>query len=240
MKSNNEQGFTLVEVLIMAPVMILVIVTLMSFLFSQYGQLIQQGSAINLQTEAQVITFSMEDDVFFANSFSQTINDGLIDTYQPSGGWAYNSTPATMIISTPALTKNRRSSDRQPVYINTLGCDPGVLEENSLLYNNVIYFASGTKLYKRTVSAPASMSTCGTSFAKQSCPQASSSTACPPDKVLTDKLENFTVTYLDANNVTVTDPEQADRIRFVLNLKDVAFGEDIRSSSTITLKKLNQ
>lgn len=237
---KNEQGFTLVEVLIMAPIMILTIVFLMSFLFSQYGQLTQQGAQINLQTEAQVVTFSMEDDVFFANAFVQNLNDGLSDTYQPSGGWKYNTTPQTLIISDPAVTKNHRDANRQPVYINTLGCDASVLDQNSPLYNNIIYFVSGTTLYKRTVSAPSTMSTCGTSFQKQTCPASNATTACPADKILTDKVESFSITYLDSNNVTVTDPELANRLKVVLNLKDKAYGEDIRSSSTITLKRLNQ
>ncbi len=237
---RDQQGFTLVEVLIMAPIMILTIVFLMSFLFSQFGDLTKQGAQINLQTEAQVITFSMEDDVFFSNAFVQDLNAGLVDAYQPSGGWKYNTTPQTLIISAPAITKNRRDPNRQPVYINTVGCDASVIEDNSPLYNNVIYFVSGTNLYKRVVSAPSSMSTCGTSFVKQTCPQAQSSTSCPPDKLLTDKLDTFTVTYLDTNNNAVSDPEQAERLKVVLALKDKAYAEDIHSSSTITLRKLNQ
>ncbi len=237
---KDQHGFTLVEVLIMAPIMILTIVFLMSFLFSQYGDLTKQGAQINLQTEAQVITFSMEDDVFFSNAFVQDLNAGLIDTYQPSGGWKYNTTPQTLIISEPAITKNRRDPDRQPVFINTVGCDTSVIEDNSPLYNNIIYFVSGTNLYKRVVSAPATMSTCGTSFMKQTCPQAHASTSCPADKLLTDKLDTFAVTYLDTNNNAVSDPEQAERLKVVLTLKDRAYAEDIHSTSTITLRKLNQ
>lgn len=238
--NDQSEGFTLVEVLIMAPIMVVTIVMMTSFLFNQYGQLIEQGSKINLDNEAQVITFSMEDDVFFASAFVQSLNDGLVDAHQPSGGWNYNTNPQTLIISTPTATKSHRDPAREPVYIDTVGCDPSVLEENSPLHNNIIYFASGTNLYKRIVSAPSGMATCGTSFQKQSCPSAQSSTSCPPDRLLTDKLQSFVVTYIDNNNVTTTDPEQASRIKVVLSLKDKAFGEDITSSSTITFKKLNE
>jgi hypothetical protein len=84
------------------------------------------------------------------------------------------------------------------------------------------------------------MSTCGTSFMKQTCPQAHASTSCPADKLLTDKLDTFAVTYLDTNNNAVSDPEQAERLKVVLTLKDRAYAEDIHSTSTITLRKLNQ
>lgn len=224
----------------MSPIMIIAVVMTMSFLFNQYGQLTQQGAQVNLNVDAQNITFSMQDDVFYANTFKQTINSGLSDAFQPGGGWTYNTTPQTLVISAPALTGNRRSANRQPVYINTEGCDASVLEENSPLYNNIIYFVSGTRLYKRTISAPSSMATCGTSYQVQSCPQAQSSSTCPADRLLTDKLQTFTVTYYDTSNTVVTNPESAERIKVSLTLKDRAFAEDITSTSTITLRKLNQ
>lgn len=236
----KQDGFTLVEILVITPVVMLTIMIMTSYLFNLYGQLTQQGALLNLQVEGQNIVFSMQDDIFFTDSFNTTKNANLVDAFQPSGGW-YNATnPQTLILSTPALTNSRRSVNRQPVYINTLGCDETVLEENSVLYNNVIYFASGTNLYKRTLSAPSSMSTCGTSFYRQTCPKASSSPTCPADRKITDKLHSFTLTYYDANNVVVTDPTVAEKIKINLVLKDKASAEDIYADSSITLKKLNQ
>ncbi|MDB5185954.1 MAG: hypothetical protein JWL85_477 [Candidatus Saccharibacteria bacterium] len=236
----RERGFTLVEVLIMTPILMLTIIVMTSFLFSQYGQLTQQGALLNLQVESQNITFSMQDDIFFADSFATTINSNLIDDHAPTGGWNNATTPPTLIISTPALTANRRSENRQPVYINTQGCTPDVIQENSPLYNNVIYFAQGTRLYKRIVSAPITMSTCGSSYFKQSCPEPNSSSSCPPDRLVTDKLDSFNLTYYDANNAVVTDPNFATKVKVDLQLKDKAFAEDIHATSSLTLKKLNQ
>ncbi len=236
----NQKGFTLVEILVITPVVMLTVILMTSYLFNQYGQLTQQGAQLNLQVEAQNIVFSMQDDVYFADSFNTGINSGLVDTYQPSGGWKYNTTPQTLILSSPALTANRRSDTRKPVYINTLGCDPSVLTDNSVLYNNVIYFVSGTNLYKRTLTAPSSMSTCGTSYYKQRCPAANASSSCPADILVTDKLNTFTITYYDTGNNVVTDPTLAEKIKVDLQLKDKAFAEDIYSDSSITLRKLNQ
>ncbi len=238
MKSLRADGFTLVEVLIMSPILMITIIITMTLLFNQYGQLTQQGAQVNLNVEAQNIAFSMQDDVFFASSFEQTSNSNLIDANQPSGGWTYSTTPKqTLILSTAALTTNPRNAARQVVYIDTAGCPS---EENSVLYNNVIYFASGTNLYKRILTAPSSMNTCGASFQRQTCPAASVTSECPADRILSDKLESFTVTYYDTNNTAVTDPEQAEKVRIDLQLKDKAFAEDIFSSSSITLRKLNQ
>jgi competence protein ComGC len=236
---RRQAGFTLVEILIIAPIVMVTIVIMISFLFNQYGQLTQQGSQLNLNVEAQNIVFSMQDDIMFANAFTQGLNSGLVDDYEPGGGWVYNSTPSTLIISTPAETANHRSSNRQPVYIDTEGCDASVLKDNSPLYNNVIYFVSGTNLYKRSVTAPSTMATCGTSYQKQNCPAANASASCPADRLLTDKLNSASFTYYDTNNTVVTDPELAEKVKIDLQLKDRAYAEDIYSTSTITLRKLN-
>jgi hypothetical protein len=239
--NKRQSGFTLVELLVIAPILMVTIVYMMSFLFSQYGQLTQQGSQLDLQAEAQNITFSLQDDIFFTSSFVSTMNSNLEDSYKPSGGWQSNTTPPTLILSLPALTKNRRDANRRPVYINTQGCTPqATLEENDVLYNNIIVFVSGSNLYKRTISAPATTSTCETSFEKQSCPSANATSACPADKLLTDKLNTFSVTYYTADNTETASPESADKVKIDLQLKDRAFAEDIYTTSSVTLRKLNQ
>jgi competence protein ComGC len=240
MSRLGTAGFTLVEVLVLSPIIMITIVITMTFLFNQYGQLTQQGAQLNLNVEAQNIAFSMQDDVFFASSFDQNKNDELVDAFQPSGGWRYNSNPATLIISTPALTANHRSPNRQPVYVDTEGCDASVIANNAPLFNNVIYFVSGTRLYKRILTAPTGLATCGASYLKQSCPSASVTATCPADRLLTDKLQTASFTYYDTNNTVITNPELAEKLKVDLTLKDRAFAEDITATSSITLRKLNQ
>ena len=236
--SNNSEGFTLIEVLIMSPIIMVTIIITLSYLFNLYGQLTQQGSQINLNLEAQNIVFGMQDDVYYANSFVSGINSGLIDANQPSGGWK-SSTPNTLIISTPALTDNYRSDSRQPVYINSYGCTSAVIENNSFLYNNNIYFASGTTLYKRIITAPSSMPTCGTSFLKQTCPDSNATSTCQPDIILSNYLNSLVLTYYDSAGAVVSTPELATKIKIDLQLKDRAYANDIYANSSITLKKLN-
>jgi Tfp pilus assembly protein PilV len=236
-----QSGFTLIEVLILSPILMVTVVLLMSYLFNQYGQLTQQGALINLQTEAQNIVFSMQDDLFFARSFESDKNTNLTDTYQPAGGWKSNTTPPTLIISDVALTTNRRNATRIPVYINTYGCSPqATLEQNDELFQNTIYFVSGTNLYKRILTAPSTLSICGTPFQKQTCPSGHETATCPLDRQLTDKLNTFSITYYDTDNNVTTTPENAEKVKVSVQLKDKAFAEDIYADSSITLKKLNQ
>jgi type II secretory pathway pseudopilin PulG len=182
-RGHGSGGFTLIELLIVSPVILIIAIGTVTFLFNEYGGLVKQSAQLNLQLEAQNILFGLQDDLWYANQFTSDLNSNLVDTYQPASGWTAATTPPTLIVSSAALTKNRRDPNRQLVYINESSCVPpdgdGV---NSVLFNNVIYFVSGTRLYKRVVSAPSSLPTCGTSFFKQSCPAAQATPACPADQ----------------------------------------------------------
>src|SRR5665213_789764 len=218
-----------------------VVVAATTYLFNQYGSLVKVDGQLNLQLNAQTILFGLQDDLWYADQFTSTLNTNLVDPYQPLGGWSSSSNPASLIISTPALTTNRRDINRQPVYINESTCTPpdgnGV---NSALYNNVIYFVSGTSLYKRTVSAPSGMALCATSYYKQTCPAANVTSSCAADILLSDKLTSFSIVYYDTNNAVITTPEQAESVKVSISLKDKAFGDDITANSSLRLRKLNQ
>lgn len=243
----KASGFTLVELLVISPIVMAVTVGAVSFLFSQFVSLVKQSAQINLQLEGQTILFGLQDDLWYSNQFASDLNSNLVDAYQPSGGWTYNTSPQTLIVSSAALTTNRRNINRQAVYVNQSTCTPvdgnGV---NSVLYNNVIYFVNGSNLYKRVVSAPTSLALCGTPYQKQTCPAASVSPTCPVDFLLTSHLSTdpavpgFTVTYYDTSNTVTTIPEIAESVSVKINLKDKAAADDISASSSMRIRKLNQ
>ncbi|MDB5168929.1 MAG: hypothetical protein JWO41_285 [Candidatus Saccharibacteria bacterium] len=240
-RSRNELGFTIVELMVICPILMAVIAFMMSYLFRQFGELTKNSTQVNLQVTAQAAIFNLQDDVFFANAFVSDLNTGLTDSYAPSGGWVASSNPLKFIISTPAETGSHRSASRSAVYINTLGCSPQSTKElNDPLYENIIIFTSGTNLYKRIVTAPSTMATCGTSFRKQTCPAANASPSCPADILLTDRLSSMTVTYKNSSGTVVTTPEQASLVAINLTLTDTAFAEPVSATSTITLRRLNQ
>lgn len=240
-KKLQDNGFTLIELLVIAPLLMAIIAFLMSYLFNLYGQLVTQNAQVNLQVSSQAEVFSMQDDIFFANAFVSTLNSNLTDAYAPTGGWHASSSPTVFIISTPAVTTSHRNPAKQPVYVNTLGCSPQSLkEQNDVLYNNIIYFVSGTKLYKRIVSAPSSMSTCGTSFLKQTCPDGHTSSTCAKDILITDQLSAFSVTYIDSSGNVTTTPEQGSLVKVSLTLTDKAFAQTVNANTTVTLRRINK
>lgn len=240
---RKQHGFTLVELLVVAPVVMVTIVLTLSYLFNQYGQLTQQGVQLNLQSEAQTILFTLQDDLTFASEFSSSKDSSLSDSYAPGGGWNYNTTPSTLIVLSPATTASHRSANRETVYINQLGCTPNVdietMQNNPVAFNNIIYFASGTNLYKRILAPTSGTNMCGSPYLRQSCPAANASPTCPKDILLTDKLNTFTVAYYDQNNNVINTPESSNRVKVTIQLKDKAYAEDVFGNSSISIRKLN-
>ena len=151
--------------------------------------------------------------------------------------------------STPLIygdfSTNRLSINAAPSSTHTLSVG-GTINSTGLFINGVAigdatYWAkSGTNLYKRILTAPSTMSICGTPFQKQTCPSGHTSATCPLDKQLTDKLNSFSITYYDTGNNVTTTPENAEKVKVSIQLKDKAFAEDIYANSSITLRKLNQ
>lgn len=238
---ESAEGFTLVELLVIGPILMVTVLTVTTFLFNEFGAITQQNSQLNLQLEGQNILFALQDDVWYANAFTSNINDNLIDQYAPQGGWNSATTPPTLITSTPSLTKSHRDPARQPVYVNESTCTPPDGNgANSALYENVVYFVSGNNLYKRVITAPATLAICGIPFYKQNCPATHASSTCKADILLSDHLSTFAVTYYDTDNAVITTPENAESVKVNISLSDKAFGNDITASSSLRLRKINQ
>lgn len=234
----NQTGFTIVELVVICPILMATIAFTVNYLFDQYAQLSIQQAQINIQARAQIIVYAMQDDIFYSNAFSSTTHSNVSDSYAPSGGWQSSSNPTVFIASNPALTNSHASTNPQPVYINTYGCGANITD-NDVLYNNVIIWASGTNLYKRVISAPSSTATCGKSYIAPSCPAGHTTSTCPADILYTTKLGAFTVTYYDANGLTTTNPDQSTEVKISVTLADRAFSQPLTATSSITIKKVN-
>lgn len=244
----KQGGFTLLEVLVVAPIFLITTFTLLGYLIDQYGQLVQKTAKLNLAIEAQSLLFVLEDELTFAHGYDETITDDadsqLSDPNQPSGGWDFNTNPDTLIVQEYAATAHHRQANREFVYRNVYGCDAGVIESNPIVLNNIIYFVEGTSLYKRTLTPGNTNTLCNSNYKKQTCPEAVATTDCPADVFVTDKVSDFNVEYLEENNQPLDDeagdsPTAARLVRVTLTLEDIAFGETVQESASLTIKNLN-
>jgi len=233
-KRLNNQGFTLVELLIVCPVLMICIAILMNFMFNQYGNLLIQNTAVNLQVQASNIISSIRNEAKNSESFVSQTNDYLTDDFAPSGGWSESDKSKTLIISRPAFSAKPGSPQSQPVVIKGDVCNP-----NDKFNYNVILFSEGNNLYKRIVTNTSSLNLCGSNYFKQTCPASNASLDCPEDKLLTNQLESFSVSYYDNLGQKTERPESATIVEVNIKLKDKAYAETVTAGSTMKIKRSN-
>lgn len=251
MRRRRERGFTLIEVVVIAPIMMVAIAITITFIINVMLNIGAKNAQTALQLEAQLALFNLKDDILFANYFEYTATD----SNAPAGGWkavtvtgGVASTKA-LVISEVAYTANRQSADRQIVRIKDAPapCGTEASNHNQLSTNTLIYFVSNSKLYRRTLVPPQS-DNCSQTYRKQSCPTAVS--GCVADLLMAENVKSFTVTYYSnkigdpdapvTSNAVLTDERRY--IRFTkadinLTLERMISGEPVTTNAKITLKK---
>lgn len=241
----TQAGFTLVEILIVLPIISIILLTMMDFTIQQYAKMHTETSRANLQLEAETMLLDLEDELLFTTEYSPVLLSDLSDTYAPSGGWTAYTNPDTLIVYETALTAPRRDPDREFVYKNTYGCTGSNSKYNPIAINNLIYFTTDNPtdnyktLYRRTIIP--TYNTCNTNYKIRTCPSASvgSSGCTRADSKLSEKVVDFQVDYSDENNVTVTDPYEAEKIKITVTLGEKLFGDPVKVDASITMKKIN-
>lgn len=242
---KTQSGFTILEVVIITPILMVTVIGLLSFLFTMYSSFIQKNEVASMQVAAQAVVFNMQEDMLNTTAFSSTTNSNASDSHRPVAGWQHATDPPTLILSSASYTGPRQDTSRQQVYMRPGGpntCTPFVsqstMETYPKAYNNIIYYVKDNTLYKRilTPNSP----TCGTGYQVQSCPSASANATCPADKVMATDVSDFDVTYLREDNSTTTVPEQANRVTITMTFTRTVAAEEVSTSASVTLKRLGE
>lgn len=201
---RKNSGFTLVELVIAIPVILVVMGAVMGFLITMLTDFSNQRAKQNLNVSAQTALSQIEADVKLSSAFLTKISDpDFTDTAAPSGGWTYEGgTPVAepsasrpyrvLILKTYATDANTLSDTRKPVYLNENGCAGNALYSNPVLSNTVIYFVNGTTLYRRILTdKKTTPAKCSTPFQVQSCPS-----GCQvEDTIILKNVKEFKANY---------------------------------------------
>ncbi|HEX9594638.1 MAG TPA: prepilin-type N-terminal cleavage/methylation domain-containing protein [Candidatus Saccharimonadales bacterium] len=246
---RDNRGFTLVEMLIVVPIFVLIVMIMFGILIDRYGEVVRENARVNLLIEAQSLLLTIEDEVLFADEFKSSKDSNLTDNYAPSGGWDNDTDPDTLIIRETALTHDRRDPDRD--FVRYPHPSNGCSQDYSIAYDNLIYFTVDNSdddyrtLYKRTL-VPDTGSVCQTNYKGHSCPEANLGTGvcARRDALFSQNVVDFEVLYFDENGNSIDDenggsPSQAERVTVTLTLGDIAYGDTIQESASITMKKIN-
>ena len=216
--NKQSSGFTLVEMLIIAPIVILFIGGFVGLLVALTGDSLKRHAQNIMTYETQAALEDIETNAAKATSFLTTT--GTLQDKQGkdnTGGTPFTNTtsgaPDTLIFDAPATTANAYSDTRSLVYTGSGTCDS---TQPIYTYTSVYFVDSSNTLYKRTI-LPTSSTPCTTPYQQGSC-AASVMASAPPsyckveDEKLLDSVTGFSVQYFDAdgNSVTATTATSAN------------------------------
>lgn len=199
---RSEDGFTLVELLVILPILVTVVAVLLSVLVMVLSQINTARSSTGLIYETQNALDVIERDMSVSTLFLTSSDTGYQDTYGPDNAgaaWSYkgdSATSRTLITRNFATTESPYNGNRAPVFLNQLGCDTDHLYFNDPYYVNIIYFVRNNTLYRRTLTDPSRV-LCATPYQTRSCPSdAAWVSACVVrDTALITGIQSFQVAY---------------------------------------------
>lgn len=254
MTTRVRSGFTLVELMVVAPVAILVIATLIALMINFVGDVLiaQQRNAAVYESRDGVD--QIEQDVRLSKAVLQTT--GTLPSPQGSNGAtaAFTasgplSATSALILSAYATTANPMAatpaSPRTLVFTNKPAnpCPTPYTSNDPLTYTIVYFISSGT-LWRRTIVPSAT--TCGGAVAwqKNSCP----STSCASeDRRVADNVSSVTVTYhietltpyTDVTKTTLAASDNPTSVELTINTSKSVAGGTVTSSVSMYASRLN-
>lgn len=241
---RSSPGFTLVEIVVVVPFLIIIATSFIAFLATTIVNLGVEGAKTELQAKAQTAVNAISDDLFRTEGFWLTPN-GVSDTNK-SGGWNAVSDNA-LIVSELAYDKDRFQDSRQYVYKNSPGsCSTDAKYDNPIATNTLVYFVQNGVLYERVL-VPSQAGNCDSTYRKTSCPEASASSTCPADRKLATEVQSIAFEYylpgsstpLTTAGMTAANMKKADRAKVVLKLLRTIDGQEITATSTLMLNEYN-
>lgn len=175
-------GFTLVEILVIAPIVVLIIGIFVSLMVVMTGEVIGTRAQNTLVYNTQSVLDQIEQDVKASSEFLAG-NDFALQSpqgYADGAGLIFSdfenvdATKGTMLVLRSFTTdKNPLDNTRQLIYTNQPAgnCTADTLASNQPFVQNVIYFIKNNTLWRRTLiqQGTGTPTLCGTPWQLPSC-----------------------------------------------------------------------
>ncbi len=208
--NNNTRGFTLVEMMVIAPVVILLIGTIIFSIVQITGEALAERASSVLISNVQSALDQIEADTKLSGAFlaknnvtltsPQGFGNGTVDFQSISGNGAM------LILNTFVTTQNPNSANRSLVYLanSPYACTHANLPQNQVMTMNTVYFVQDNTLWKRTLAPTGYLNRdCPgvTPWQRPSCAPGITGTLCPTqDERLVNGVTsaNFTVEYFNS------------------------------------------
>ncbi len=239
--SSNNAGFTLVEMLVVAPMIVLIVGMLIGLMVSMLSDAVSSNGSTQLVYDTQNALTRIEQDTAVATTFLSTLTPSSPQG-EDNSTQAFTSASGDLIISQYATTANAYDANRTIVYYaNRPQACSGAFKTNQPMFVKVIYYLktvnSVQSLYRRTIVPPNNLSnndintTCSTPWQRSSCVSQgyNSSPLCQTkDEKLVDSVSSMSTTYIMRDGVTTTtSPNLAKSVRVSLSVNRLAAGNNL-------------
>ena len=210
----GESGLTIVELSIALVITAVLATLVVGFSVDKLEQSTIQNTRYQLLTDAQTGLDTIANDVRIANAADD--NNRYQDPYAPGApgnelSWASGSNTLVLAVAAKDNSGNIIFEDAHD-YVSAK--------------NNVIYYLSGTTLYRRTLADSVTGNTAVTT-----CPAVHATAACPADGDILDNISSFSVQYYNNQNQQV-DPASARSVQLDVQLSVHKYDQNITASYT--------
>jgi len=267
LQHNKKRGFTLVEMMVVAPMLIIIIGTIIVSIVTLTGESLAEGGRAQLLNDVQDSLGRIEADVQVSGAYLSTNNFTITSPQGADNGTQkfVSISPAdydTIILNTFVTTANPAVSTRSLVYLPNMpyACADANVVQNQVMTMNVVYFVKDSTLWRRTVALGTYASKACPSVAiwqQPNCAAASMSVntslcKAEDEKLLTGVLPTeFKVDYFlsptdttaaagteDADpDVRQTAIDGASTIQVTLRAKQTYAGRDVTQQGTIRVTR---
>lgn len=250
----KTDGFTLIEVLIIAPAVIIVISGFVALMIALTSDVLSTREQSVLAFETQDALDRIEQDTrlttqFLVTSGAQTTPQGSDSNF--TGSAPFSSTNS-LIMGGLTTDKNPVDSTRQLIYYAKQPNDCGSLQVyNRVFQAKIVYFVKNGSLWRRSLVPPYNTNAtaddntvCSTPWQRNSCSPGSSGALCETNDVEVMRgVKTFTVKYYTAPGSTTdigsAQALNATTIEVIIEGEKTVAGRAITTSGTVRGTKLN-
>lgn len=244
---RRSGGFTLIEMLIIAPIALLVITGFIALMVTMVGDVIASRTYNVMTYDIQSALNTIEQDVRLSTQFLNS--SGTLPSPQGKDGAtaAFTSTSGDLVLGEIATDKNPIDPTRGLIYYENepFSCsDPAQVYKNRLFFMTVVYFVRDNSLWRRTYVPTASGTLCQSPWQVNTCAPDYSDVRCQTnDSEILKDVKNFSVNYYTNPQDTVAIPSasasDASSIRIAIEGEKTAAGRTIGASSSGRSTKLS-
>lgn len=263
-RTSPTSGFTIIEVLIVAPIVIITITGFVALLVVLLGNNLASRGELTATYDVNAAFSGMEDDIRITAAFLATQDDDFQDPYGmgtlagANHEWNFEGTATENVLLTRTYATDRsiRSSEKEAVYVDDGSCVTAESVRNCPpLTLNLIYFVRDGTLYRRVLMDERYLNDTidtyiqGSSgpeqaepFQRQSCPpdRGDNDSVCGAnDELLVHGIEEFAVEYFTSAGVITTSPTEAESVKINIALERRVAGEQISLERSLRAHKLN-